>query len=297
MIGQPLSHLQVIGVRYRRSHLAPRDERSLDAYSHANVYSAASVPFDVIEPQMPEALRGDYEPDNIGLLGGAIADAVATARQNGSAIMMTGGDCTHISGIFGGLQDAHGPSVRVGLVWFDAHGDFNTPGTTLSGMLGGMPVAVCAGLAFPVWRERSHIVAPLPTDRIVMVDVRNLDPAEAQLIDATDIVIASPAEGFPGEDLGTAIDALADRCDLIYLHIDSDILDERYTPNHGTKEPNGPDMAQVHAAIDTVMATGKVAVTAVVSVYGEGDGSETMVASGIELVRGALAAWQRHGRA
>jgi len=66
-------------------------------------------------------------------------------------------------------------------------------------------------------------------------------------------------------------------------------------PNHGTREPNGPDMAQIQAAIETVMATGKVAVLAVVSIYGEGEGSQTSVASGIELIRGGLRAWQRHG--
>ena len=295
MIGEPLSELQVIGVRYRYSHKAKRDERSLDAYERSGVYETAEIPHTIVEPQMPEAQRLPDEPDNIGLMGGAIADAVAVARQAGKGIMMTGGDCSHISGVFGGLQDVHGPGVRIGLIWFDAHGDFNTPGTTLSGMLGGMPVAVCAGLAFPRWRDLSHIAAPVPTDRILMVDVRNLDAPEEKLIKSTGVVIAAPAAGFPGVDLETTVNDLATRCDVLYLHIDSDILDERYVPNHGTKEPNGPDMAQVKAAIDTVIATGKVGVTAVVSVYGEGEGSETAVSSGIELIRGCLDSWRRHG--
>ena len=297
MSKRPLTGLQVVGVRYRYSHRAKRDERALDAYGRSGVYETAVVPYEVVEPEMPEEKRLPDEPDNIGLLGGAIAEAVAHGRRAGRAILMTGGDCSHISGVLGGLQDVHGASVRVGLVWFDAHGDFNTPKTTLSGMLGGMPVAVCAGLAFPRWREMSHMVAPLPTDRIVMVDVRNLDAPEEALIKATDVVIAAAAKGFAGVDLETAVSALADRCDMLYLHIDSDILDERYVPNHGTKEPNGPDMAQVLAAVDTVMATGKVAVTAVVSVYGEGEGSETTVASGVELIRGCLDAWRQYGMA
>ena len=297
MSKRPLTGLQVVGVRYRYSHRARRDERALDAYGRSGVYETAVVPYEVVEPEMPEEKRLPDEPDNIGLLGGAIAEAVAHGRRAGRAILMTGGDCSHISGVLGGLQDVHGSSVRVGLVWFDAHGDFNTPKTTLSGMLGGMPVAVCAGLAFPRWREMSHMVAPLPTDRIVMVDVRNLDAPEEALIKATDVVIAAAAKGFAGVDLQTAVSALADRCDMLYLHIDSDILDERYVPNHGTKEPNGPDMAQVLAAVDTVMATGKVAVTAVVSVYGEGEGSETTVASGVELIRGCLDAWRQYGMA
>jgi arginase len=292
---QPLSALHVVGVRYRGSRPAAGDERALDAYAASGVYSQAQVSVTINEPALAEQLRSDEETDNLGLLGTAIADDIATARRDGRAVLMTGGDCTHITGVLGGLQDAHSPAARIGLVWFDAHGDFNTPKTTLSGMLGGMPVAVCAGLAFPRWRERSHIVAPLPTDRILMVDVRNLDAPEEQLIRATDIVIAAPAPGFPGEDLSRAVDSLAERCDLIYLHIDSDILDESLVPNHGTREPNGPSMQQVQAAIDTVMATGKVVALAVVSVYGEGEGSAVSVASGIELIRSGLQSWRQYG--
>jgi arginase len=292
---ESLSSLVVIGVRYRGSRPAQGDERALDAYAASGVYQRAQVPIDVIEPTFPQDRR-DEEADNIGLLGGAIADVVASARRQGKAVLMTGGDCTHTSGILGGLQDTHGPAARIGLVWFDAHGDFNTPKTTLSGSLGGMPVAVCAGLAYPRWREGSHIVAPLPTDRIVMVDVRNLDEAEEQLIRATNIVIAAPAPGYPGEDLQRSIADLAARCDMLYLHVDADILDESFVPNHGTREPNGPDMKQVQAAIETVMATQKVIAFAVVSVYGEGEGSEVSVASGKQLIATGLETWRRYGQ-
>jgi len=79
------------------------------------------------------------------------------------------------------------------------------------------------------------------------------------------------------------------------LHIDSDILDASLVPNHGTREPNGPSLAQVQRAITTVMATGKVAALAVVSVYGEGDGSAISVTSGIELIGSALDQWRRYG--
>jgi len=294
---KPITKLQVIGVRYSDSHLAQDDARSVDAYAASGVYAAAGVPFSVTEPRFDESQRVAEETDNIGLLGGLIADEVAAARNRGEAVLMTGGNCSHVTGVVGGLQDAHGPATRIGLVWFDAHGDFNTPNTTLSGMLGGMPVAVAAGLCFPRWRERSHIVAPLPTDRIVMVDVRNLDPAEEQLIQAVGIPVAATAPGFPGEDLAECVNRLADQCDLLYLHIDSDILDASLVPNHGTVEPDGPDMAQVQGAIETVMATGMVGAVAVVSVYGVGEGAAISQASGVELIRGCLTAWQKYGMA
>lgn len=300
---QPLSALQVIGIRYRGVQFATDDERALDAYVASGVYEAADVPFAVNEPRFPESARsqvdsGDsYDARELdhGLFNGLVAEQVAAAHRAGKAVLMTGGDCVHITGVVGGLQDVHGPDARIGLVWFDAHGDFNTPYTSLSGSMGGMPVAVCAGLAFPTWREGAHIAAPLPPDRIAMVDVRNLDPAEEQLIRSVGIPIAAPAAGFPGEDLATVVEDLAARCDLIYLHIDSDILDVSYVPNHATGEPNGPDMAQVLSAVDTVMATGKVAAYAVVSIYASGEGRERSVQSGIELIRGGLAAWQRNG--
>ena len=297
MKSQPLENLHIIGIRYLNDRKIDGERIPLDIYSASNAYQAAGVPFCYLEPDLPPGLATEDTVENLGLLGGEIAGAVAFGRKKQRGILMTGGNCTHITGVIGGLQQAHGPAARIGLVWFDAHGDFNTPRTTPSGMLGGMPVAVAAGLAYPNWREGSGIIAPLPTDRIIMVDVRNLDPAEAQLIRATDITIAAPAPGFPGDDLTSAVQALAERVDMIYFHIDSDILDQAYTPNHGTREPNGPDMDQVQAAIETVMATGIVVAYAVVSVSGEGRGAEVSVAAGIELIRGGLRAWQKHGTA
>jgi arginase len=290
------SGLHIIGVRYWDSRLAQADELALDALNASGVYEAAGIPFDVVEPRIAEELWSEDEITNLGLMGGAIAGEVAMGRRRGQAILMTGGHCVHATGILGGLQDAHGPAARIGLVWFDAHGDFNTPRTTLTGMLGGMPVAVCAGLAWPRWREGSHIIASLPTDRIILVDVRNLDPAEEQLICTTDAVIAAPAPGFPGQDLRQAVTGLAGRCDMIYLHIDLDILDAVFVPDHVTAEPDGPSLAQVTAAIDTVMATGKVVALAVVSIFNRGESSRKTVSSGIELVRAGLASWRRHGQ-
>ena len=292
---QRISAFHVIEVRYRGSEITKDCECWVDVFVNSGLLDKIGLPYDVVEPRFPEDLRSSDPPRNLGLFGGVIAGTVAEARKQNKAVLMTGGNCSHMTGVVGGLQDAHGSSARIGLIWLDAHGDFNTPKTTLSGRLGGMPVTVSAGLALPQWREQSHMQVPLPTNRIVLVDVRNLDPEEERLIRATDVVIASPAPGFPGDDLKQVVDDLAGRVDMLYLHIDQDILDARYVPNHGTVEPNGPSMEQVLAVIDTVMATGKVVAFALVSVYGEGEGSETSIQSGLSLLRGALSSWKRYG--
>lgn len=289
-----LPALHVVPIRYNGHEPALSGSDPVDAYLTSGGLAAFDVTT-VSEPSFPEERRAAEPTENLGILGGEIAKAVAEGRRGGQPVLVIGGNCASVPGVIGGLQEAHGPAVRIGLVWFDAHGDFNTPRTTRSGMLGGMPVAVSAGLAYPRWRELSRQPAPLPTDRILMVDVRNLDEAEEQLIRATDVVIAAPAAGFPGDNLEQAVTDLAERCELLYLHIDSDILDERYVPNHRTKEPNGPSMEQVLAAIETVMATGKVAALAIVSVWADGDGGKTAVSSGIELLRAGIDSWRRHG--
>lgn len=285
--------LHVVPIRYQGFEPAGPESDPVDAYLVSGALDAYDTT--VNEPVFPEGQQAAEPTDNLGLLGGEIAAAVAAGREAGQPVLVIGGNCASVPGVLGGMQVAHGPAARIGLVWFDAHGDFNTPRTTLSGMLGGMPVAVAAGLAYPHWRELSRQPAPIPTDRILMVDVRNLDVPEEQLIRATDVVIASPGEGFPGADLNQAVADLAARCDLLYLHIDSDILDVRYVPNHHTGEPNGPSMEQVIEAIETVMATGKVATYAIVSVWADGEGGDTAVASGIELLRAGMASWRRHG--
>jgi arginase len=294
MITETLPGLHVVQIRSQDHERAGPETDPLDAYVASGVYDLLGEAT-FVSPVFPEDQRAEEPTINLGLLGGEIADAVAQGRTAGKPVLVVGGNCRSVPGIVGGLQEVHGAAARIGLVWFDAHGDFNTPRTTISGMLGGMPVAVAAGLAYPRWRELSRQAAPLPTDRILMVDVRNLDPAEEQLIRATDVVIAAPAPGFPGADLAAAVADLAARCDLLYLHVDADILDERYVPNHPTREPNGPSTAQVLAAIDAVMTTGKVAAFAVVSVWADGDGGDVAVDSGVRLLRGGLESWRRHG--
>lgn len=164
-----------------------------------------------------------------------------------------------------------------------------------SGMPGGLPVAVCAALAHPGRRVRPHVVAPPAIDRILAIDVRSLDPEEEQLICASDITIATTGSGFPGADLANSVADLAACRDLLYLHIGSDILDALLEPNHGTRESNGPSMAPELSAIETVMATAKVAALNVVSILWRGSGSAISASSKIELIGGALQLWRRYG--
>jgi len=226
-------------------------------------------------------------------LGAGIAANVRAGLAANEPVLVLGGNCNALVGVLAGFEGAYGADARIGLVWFDAHGDFNTPKTTITNRLGGMPVAVSAGLAYSEWRATTGLTAPIPTDRIVMVDVRNLDPKERTLIEATAVTIAAVSPKYPGVPLAEAVARLAAACDVIYLHVDEDILDRRFVPNHGTAESGGPDIPTVQAAIRTVLATGKVRAFGLVSVYLAGEGGETSLASAQALLTDALPAWQK----
>ena len=135
----------VVGIRYRNDERSPQESQGIVDEGIAACARLAG-PITVAEPDLPDERRSGDRIANLATYGGAIADAVADGARRGDHVVVLGGNCTALPGVLGGLQDAFGPTARVGLIWFDAHGDFNTPRTTLSGMLGGMPVAVSAGL-------------------------------------------------------------------------------------------------------------------------------------------------------
>lgn len=250
------------------------------------------VTVDGITKPEPVALEVSDDPTvRLGEFNAQIADAVSAAIARGAQPFLAGGTCSHLPGMVGGLEQAYGPTARIGLIWMDAHGDFNTPKTSYSQMLGGMPVAVVAGLCYPTWREKAGIASPMPTDRILMIDVRNLDDREETLIRSTDVTIARFGANGESDEILAAIDALAEKVDFLYLHIDSDILDIAFQPNHPTAEPNGPDDKTVDALIEHVMATGKAVALAVVSINPQEPGGAISLASGQQMMRTGLTSW------
>ena len=238
---------------------------------------------------------------NIGRLGAVTATLIASARREASGVLALAGDDTASVGIVAGLQRAHGAGVRVGIVWLDAHGDFNTPETSYSGILAGMPLAILAGLAGPVWRSLAGLAAPIPTDRILIAGVRELDEREETLLRSTDVqVVAAAAVGravgsaaAEGTPLRQALHTLLLRADLLLLHVDLDVLDPSLVPSSSTPAPNGWSVTEAADVMRTVLDTGKVAVLGIAGLNpGAGQRGERSIESAIALIEAALPAWR-----
>src|SRR5918994_7287113 len=92
------------------------------------------------EAHLDPALQGEGRTArNTGRLGADTARLVTAARRNGDGALVLVGDDTAAIGVVSGLEQAAGPATAIGVVWVDAHGDFNTPETSFSGILAGMP--------------------------------------------------------------------------------------------------------------------------------------------------------------
>src|SRR6478672_7363008 len=121
----------------------------------------------------------------LGMALGHFADLVSKNERDGYFTVGLYATCPSMPGMVAGLQHS-GPTrepIRVGMLWLDAHPDFNTPETTRSGSLGGMPVAVATGRALQGMRLDAHLDPPLDDRFVVMGGVRLTDPLEQSLLD------------------------------------------------------------------------------------------------------------------
>lgn len=231
---------------------------------------------------------------NIGRLGAATSGLVAAARAAGDAALVLAGDDTAAIGVVSGVQQADGAATPIGVVWLDAHGDFNTPETSFSGILAGMPVAILAGLAGPLWREAAGLVAPIATDRLLLAGVRELDEKEAELLRLTAVRVIPAEQLNDGTTFAEAVDHLARRCTHLCLHVDLDLLDPRFVPSASTPAANGPTIEAAAAAISTVLRTDRVATFCLTSLNpGAGKRGERSVASALALLERTVPTWTR----
>ena len=219
------------------------------------------------------------------------AELVREGREQDAISIGLEANCNDLLGMLAGLKyDADGNTNKVGLVFIDAHGDFNVPETTLSGMLGGMPVAIAAGHALHNLRNTAGLAEPLPMEHIVWGGVRDLDPLERERFNEYEVQQFSVADirGL-SSNLQQQIDDLAARVDYIYVHIDMDVLDPAEVPGHGLTVPDGPSSKDLAAAIGLWFQNPKTVALGIASTpAGSKDPDQLSRQAALNLIEGAL---------
>ena len=191
-------------------------------------------------------------------VGRRISGVVSTSLQGGCFPLVLGGD--HSLSI-GSVRGA-GRQKKIGLLWVDAHADFNTSATTPSGNIHGMPLAALCGLGDPrltqLWDEKLPVVDP---QRVAVIGARDLDPGEKANLREAGVMVQS-MEQIDRHSLVSVMEKSLDRItrnvDGIYLSFDMDALDPRHAPGVGTPVPAGLTQREAHLICEMVAETGKL---------------------------------------
>jgi len=234
----------------------------------------------------------------MALASNHLADIVADQIRDGLLPVGLLSNCNGLMGMLAGHQRAGKgwKPLRVGLVWIDAHGDFNTPETSLSGMMGGMPVAVSTGLCLHHIRRACGLDPPLPMKYVTMVGVRDTDPWEQHLIDMHDIsqiTVDDIRRLSPAIDM--EMDKLSTLTDLIYVHVDLDVLDPEDIPGAGLPVEDGPTADELAEALEIMFKTPKAAGFGLASYPARRDPERRGLNSVYRLVEGVIKGVKNRG--
>ena len=279
--------IQLLTVPYDSGHYGTRMGGGPDALIAAGLAARlAESGHDVrhVEILLP-ATAFPAEAQSAFALDRLIAERVSDSVAAGALPIVLSGNCISSVGTLGGLALG-----RIGIIWFDAHGDFNTPETTIGGFLDGMALAVATGRCWTSVAATIPGFRPVPEACVVLVGARDLDPAERKLLDASDVTQLPPPR-FRAL-FGSALDDLASRVSDVYLHVDLDVLDPAEGRVNVYAAPDGLRIDEVVSAIEDIgrrFAIRSAALTAYDPAY-DGDGRVRAAAARIaSAIAGAAA--------
>ena len=208
--------------------------------------------------------------DRLAVPCAAVARAVAAdVRRGGRPVVLTG-DCSTSLGVVAGLQSA---GIDPGIVWFDAHGDVQTPQTSASGYLGGMPLRLLTGYQPELIATRLGL-RPVPEDRIVLAGARDLDPPEQDYL-AGARIRRREVTGLTAGDLPDG---------PLYVHVDLDVIGAPAVPGLRYPVPGGPDPAQLAGALRLLLGTGRVAALTLACTWQPGHRAAARIAPHLQAV-------------
>ena len=248
------------------------------------------VDIDCIEAQSPfrAEIKTAFE------LYRTLAVRVGAAYADGIFPLVLSGNCNSSLGTVAGIG-----SDQLGIIWFDGHGDFNTPETTESGFLDGMGLATAAGLC---WKKMSASIPnfkPISGKNILHVGGRDFYPEERALFEqAGGTIVGSDVIGRSSmrQALEPALEVLGKRVSRIYLHFDLDVLDPGAAPANEFAAPDGLTLAQVEEAIGMIGRRFTICAGAIASYDPLYDRKDEVLDAGVTIMKSILTS-VRQGRA
>lgn len=254
------------------------------------VKDAGNVSVPIAEETRIKNPSAKYLPE-VSQVSRELANSVAEAMGRGELPLVLGGDHSIAIGTLAGVFDGRSKK-ETGVLWLDAHGDFNTPDITPSGNIHGMSLAVSAGLGHkwfpsPPWPLRS-----VDPSRIAIVGARELDPQERINLEENKIKVFSMADidriGMQ-EVMTRAINVASGKAgDNFHVSFDIDVVDPTYAPGVGTPVRGGITYREAHLAMEMIYETKKMQSLEMVEVNPILDEQNATAELAVELILSSL---------
>ncbi len=180
-----------------------------------------------------------------------VARRVAEAASEGYVPLVVGGDHSVALGTIGGMASRFGPGAAL---WLDAHGDLNTPETTPSGNVHGMPLAAVLGRARDGFASDAWPLPALDGAKVSLIGVRSLDESERRIVRELGITVATMSEIDRRGVEAVVREALERAAGAPFVHVslDMDVIDPDVAPGVGTPVRGGLSYREAHLAMELV---------------------------------------------
>jgi arginase len=221
-----------------------------------------------------------------------LAGEVGRSLRGGRRPLVVGGDHSIAIGtIAGAARHYREKKQKMGLLWIDAHGDMNTPATSPSGNIHGMPLAISLGEGYPELVRLLRFAPKVEAARCALVGIRNLDQDEKDNIARFGVKVFTMKD-IDRRGLATvmeeAIQTASQGSDGMHVSFDLDVVDPTVAPGVGTAVPGGLSYREAHLVMELIYDSRAMTSLEMVEANPIIDVCNTTAALGVELILSAL---------
>jgi arginase len=230
----------------------------LDCADLGNVETAVAEAAEEVDP------KARFLPD-IKRSCERIARLVSGVTRKRKVPIVLGGDHSVAIGTLGGMASVHGPG---GVIWLDAHGDLNTPETSPSGNVHGMPLGAALGLAPDAFASEAWPLPALDPRHVALVGIRSLDHGERELVKDFGIAVHTMSD-LDRRGIEPVLHEALERVSgapFVHVSLDMDVVDPEAAPGVGTPVRGGLSYREAHLAMELVAEWGEFSSFEVVEV-------------------------------
>lgn len=299
VLGVPLDH----GAGRRGVNMGPSSIRLAGLHAALARLGHRVIDHGDVNVPAPETVDpGDPRARHLATITAAcqeVAREVQAALAAGGFPLVIGGDHSIAAGTISGLA-AHlrtqpprpdGHPRRLGVVWFDAHGDINTPETSPTGNVHGMPVSCILGNGPRELSELCFAGAKVDARNLCLVGLRDLDPHEKDRLRSSG-VRAYTMTDIDRQGMAAVVEAALDHAtagtDVLHVSFDIDALDPNVAPGTGTQKKGGLTYREAHLACEMIAETGRLQSMELVEVNPTLDVGNQTSELAVELIGSAL---------